>query len=290
MQDFTIIQWTTLALAAAAVVLNLFALRRNAATNRRIDRLPKPAWMGKWPPTRSDFINPAYDYSHLPPPEDELVARAVFFAGLRSGEDFYFHPESDSAAQGGATPAANRIAAEHHTCALPDEAGQGIGDGARQDEQHLNQRGLQPSAPAALVQVVLPINEGDSALRSQSNAIDEQRDAASGNTGIREESRGQQLLAGAPLRAFSLQVLKLHEAMALSHLQNAHVQRQIDRLVFDVSHLDCPVCGGQQRRGEGDNSTGIGTALPGMDSTGAYPDEVANNSGPSTTHATPSAP
>lgn len=115
MQDFTIIQWTTLALAAAAVLLNLFALRRNAATNRRIDRLPKPAWMGKWPPTRSDFINPAYDYSHLPPPEDELVARAVFFAGLRPNEQFTFSSsERRPCAQGSAVPKADQATAGHY--------------------------------------------------------------------------------------------------------------------------------------------------------------------------------
>lgn len=114
MQDFTIIQWTTLALAAAAVALNLFALRRNAATNRRIDGLPKPAWMGKWPPTRRDFINPAYDYSHLPEPEDELVARAVFFASLRPNEQFTFSSsERRPCAQGGAVPKADKAAAGH---------------------------------------------------------------------------------------------------------------------------------------------------------------------------------
>lgn len=289
MQDFTIIQWTTLALAAVAIALNLLGLRLNAATNRRIDGLPKPAWLGAWPPARGEIIDTAYDYSHLSVPEDEQVARALF-AALRPGEGSYFHPGSNSAAQGGAIPAADRIAAEPHSRALADEAGQGIGDGARQDEKHLNQGGLQPSAPTALVQVVLPINESDSPLRSQTNAIDGQRDTAGGNAGIGEKSRGQQLFACAPLGAFGAQILKLREAIALSHLQNAHVQREIDRLIAAGSIHDCPDGHSPQDQSRGRCSEGLEAALSLHADTPAAPAEVAKNSGPNTTNATPSAP
>lgn len=250
MQDFTIIQWTTLALAAAAVALNLFALRRNAATNRRIDRLPKPAWMGKWPPQAGSILDDRWDYSHLPCDAQSEPARLSV--------------------------------EELRQCAC---------NGSGEDKHHLKGGGPQSPSPTALVQVVRPTNQGGSALRSQSNAVNENGQASTGsNACIREETGLEQFGTSPALGTSCLQVLQPRHALALRHLQYADVQRQIDRPVFDVSHLDRPVCGGQQRRGEGDNSTGIGTALPGMDSTGAYPDEVAKNSGPSTTNATPSAP
>jgi hypothetical protein len=81
MQAITIIQWTTLGLAAAAAVLAGLSLWLNAATNTRIDQLPKPAWMGQWPPARGCILNSAYDYSHLS------------FDWLRPGEAIYVGAE-----------------------------------------------------------------------------------------------------------------------------------------------------------------------------------------------------
>ena len=52
-----------LALAAVSLCLNALCLWLIWHLSRRIDNLPRPFWMGEWPPR---FMNPdEYDYSHL---------------------------------------------------------------------------------------------------------------------------------------------------------------------------------------------------------------------------------
>ena len=121
-----------------------------------------------------------------------------------------------------------------------DEARQGIGERAGKNQHHLDGGSTQPASPASPVQVVRPVNQGDSALRSQANAVDEKRQAASGHPCIGEEARFDQLESGPAFGASSLQVIELRKALALRQLQDAHVQRQIDRLVFAGGHHGCP--------------------------------------------------
>lgn len=67
--------YLTLALACIALAVAIFGWLnlRNA-----IDALPKPFWMGAWPPAPGSIIDGAYRYDHLPQDGmDEQVLRTV---------------------------------------------------------------------------------------------------------------------------------------------------------------------------------------------------------------------